>query len=144
MKALKLSANDDLDLDAHDKYFETAFDTESRKQSYIVAARKCYHEVTANLPAIISKYEAEPFNIKKDTCNIKFMAVSTCVQVEAHLVSCQVVVVENFFNISFSIQTCPKESVVEKPECADLAAWMSQCSRNIYSFTEMATNLKAT
>lgn len=96
MKALKLSANDDLDLDAHDKYFETAFDTESRKQSYIVAARKCYHEVTVNLPAIISKYEAAPFNIKRDTCNIKFMAVSTCVQVEAHLVSCQVVVTRTF------------------------------------------------
>lgn len=98
MKALKLSANDDLDLEAHDKYFETIFDSESIKQSYITAARKCYHEVTAKLPAIISKYEAEPFNIKKEACNIKFMAVTTCVQVQAHLVSGPVIANKSFFN----------------------------------------------
>lgn len=142
MKGLKLAANDDLDLEAHDKYFETIFESERMKQTYIVAAKKCHQEVTAKLPAIISKYEAEPFNIKKEMCNIKFMAVTTCVQVQAHLVSGSVVANKSFF-IIFSIQTCPKEFVVDRPECSESKAWMEQCSPNVYSFTEMAMNLKA-
>jgi hypothetical protein len=68
------------------KYIDAAFDDKISAENYKEAALKCYNEITSNFANIQSKYEASPFELKKDECNIKFMAMMTCVEFQTFLV----------------------------------------------------------
>jgi hypothetical protein len=81
-KELNLTNADDVDLDAVDKYSDAAFDDTTSAQSYKAAARKCNDEISSNFKNILAKYEAIPFQLSKNNCNVKFMAMTACVEFE--------------------------------------------------------------
>jgi hypothetical protein len=86
-KDLGLVKNGDVDIEAAEKYLDTAFDDKIWIENHKTAAELCHKEVMANLPSIQTKYEAEPFNIKRTDCDVKFMAIHSCVSLETFIVS---------------------------------------------------------
>lgn len=87
-KKLELTTENDVDMEKVDKFFGEAFDNQISAQHYKAAAQKCYEEITANFKKIQEKYEAAPFGLKKNECNVKFMAMMTCVEFQTFLVKC--------------------------------------------------------
>lgn len=84
---MKLTKDNDVDIDAVTNYCDSAFQDEDWKQKYKQSAKKCYQDISANISSLETKYEAAPFNLTKDLCNIRFMAMMTCVQLQAFFVS---------------------------------------------------------
>lgn len=86
-KQIKLLKNNDVDMEAAEKYFDSIFKDETWKQNFKAAGKKCYQEISKNFTAIQAKFEAAPFNVKKESCNVKFMAMMTCITLEGFVVS---------------------------------------------------------
>lgn len=86
-KELKLVKDGELDLDAADTYLDTAFQDKKWTEAYKIAAKICQNEVALKLKSIQSKYEAPPFNMNKDDCDVKFMAMYSCITLETFIVS---------------------------------------------------------
>ena len=84
---LKITNEGDVDMEATFKLFDNTFSDKIWSQSFKSAAEICFKEVTVNFAAIQSKFEAEPFNLKKEDCNVKFMAIHSCVSLETVIVS---------------------------------------------------------
>jgi hypothetical protein len=100
-KELGLVKSDEIDLNAVSQYLDTAFEDKNWTESYKLAAEICYKEVMANLPSIKTKFEADPYNIKQTDCDVKFMAIHSCVSLETFIVSLSVHY--SFSNITFII-----------------------------------------
>lgn len=86
-KELKLTkGTDDVDMDSVNKYLDSAFIDKVSAENYKVSAQKCYEEINSNLMKIQLKYEASPFEVNRTDCNVKFMAMMTCVEFKTFLV----------------------------------------------------------
>jgi hypothetical protein len=79
----KLIKDNDFDRDGVTKYIDAAFDDDKWKQIFKSAFQSCFKEVTEKLADIQKRYEDAPLNIKRDQCNVKFMAVKTCTVLES-------------------------------------------------------------
>lgn len=87
MKELKLlNAQNDLDKVASFKHVDVAINDIEWKPVYRMAVHECFKEVNEELVDIIKEFEAPPYNIKKDQCNVKFVAFGTCTRLEAFTV----------------------------------------------------------
>lgn len=84
---LKLTKGNEIDLAAVSKYIDSALSGADWKLIYQTTAKKCLQDISANLTSIVAKFEAGPFNLKRDLCNVKFMAVMTCVQIHTFIVN---------------------------------------------------------
>lgn len=86
-KEFKLTnGNDDVDMDAVINYLDSAFTDKISAESYKVSAQECYEEISSNFVKIQSKYEAAPFELNRTDCNVKFMAMATCMEIKKFLV----------------------------------------------------------
>lgn len=54
------------------------FDDAKFKEVFKGTFETCLKDVTEKIADIQKKYEGAPYNIKKDQCNVKFMAVNAC------------------------------------------------------------------
>ena len=79
---LKLVKDKDIDKEAVLKYLSTAYDDAKWKDLSKSVFETCLAEVTAKLPEIVNKMENAPYNIKKEQCNVKYIAVSICAALE--------------------------------------------------------------
>lgn len=79
----KLIKDNDIDKDGVLKYIDAAFDEDRWKTIFKSCFQDCLKEVTDKFAEIQKKYEDAPFSIKKDQCNVKFMAVKTCTILES-------------------------------------------------------------
>lgn len=87
MKELKLlNGQNDLDKAASLKYVDGAITDNEWKPVYRMAVHVCFKEVNDELVDIIKEFEAPPYNITKDQCNVKFVAFGTCTRLEAFTV----------------------------------------------------------
>lgn len=87
MKELKLlNAQNDLDKAASLKHVDVAINDIEWKPVYRMAVHECFKEVNEELVDIIKEFEAPPYNIRKDQCNVKFVAFGTCTRLEAFTV----------------------------------------------------------
>lgn len=87
MKELKLlNAQNDLDKAASLKHVDEAIKDIEWKPVYRMAVHACFKEVNEELVDIIKEFEAPPYNIRKDQCNVKFVAFGTCTRLEAFTV----------------------------------------------------------
>lgn len=79
---LKLVKDKDIDKEAVLKYISTVIEDAKWREISKSAFETCLTEVNAKLPEIEKKMENAPFNIKKEQCNVKFLAVSACASFE--------------------------------------------------------------
>jgi hypothetical protein len=79
----KLIKDNDFDKDGVTKYIDAAFEDDKWRQIFKSSFQQCYKEVSDKLADIQKRYEDAPLNIKKDQCNVKFMAVKTCTILES-------------------------------------------------------------
>ncbi|KAG5677977.1 hypothetical protein PVAND_007689 [Polypedilum vanderplanki] len=119
----KLIKDNDFDKDGVIKYIDTAIEDDRWKQIFKTSFQDCYKEVSDKFADIQKRYEDAPLNIKKDQCNVKFMAVKTCTILE-------------------SFKKCPDDVSSKEKECIDLKDWVSKCRSNVYSFTEVAMKIQ--
>lgn len=57
------------------------------KPVYKSSLEICFKEINEKMPDILKELEAEPFNIKKYQCNVKYMSIVTCIHLEAFIVN---------------------------------------------------------
>lgn len=69
------------------KFYDNIFIDKVRSENFKSAADICYKEITKNFTTIQKKFEAEPFKLKKKDCNVKFMAMHSCISLETFIVS---------------------------------------------------------
>lgn len=74
--------DDDVDLNAVEKYIDENFDDEKWKKVLKTSCEECHDRLKPKMQEIRAKMEGAPFNIKKDQCDVKFMAFMTCVSLE--------------------------------------------------------------
>lgn len=83
LQETKLLKDKDVDKEGLLKYLETAIDDDKWKQIFKSSFETCLKEVNGKISEIQKKFEEAPHNIKKEQCNVKFMAVKTCSMLEA-------------------------------------------------------------
>jgi chromosome condensin MukBEF complex kleisin-like MukF subunit len=71
-----------LDKDAIMKYVEDNIEQNDWKTLIKSSFEVCLKEVVEKLPEIQKKLEAAPFNLKKDECDVQFIAVAFCASME--------------------------------------------------------------
>lgn len=81
---MKLSKDKNIDKDAVLKYLSTTFADAKWNDLFKSTFETCLSEVNEKLPEIEKKLENAPYNIKKDQCNVKFLAVTVCVALEVN------------------------------------------------------------
>lgn len=81
---MKLVKDKNIDNDAVMKYLSTAFADAKWNDLFKSTFETCLNEVNEKLPEIEKKLENAPYNIKKDQCNVKFLAVTVCVALEVY------------------------------------------------------------
>ena len=69
-------------MEALDKYIDASFNDKLSVGSYKTAAKKCNEKISSKVQNILMKYEAAPFHLQKSECNVKFMAMMTCMEFE--------------------------------------------------------------
>jgi hypothetical protein len=74
-------------MDLVNPFLERAFQDKAWTESYKAATEICLLEVMSNYTAIQAKHELEPFLIPRNECDVKFMAVHSCVNLETFIVS---------------------------------------------------------
>lgn len=79
----KLLKEKDIDKDNVLKYLDTAVDDEKWRNIFKASFEVCFKEVNEKIAEIQKKFEEAPHNIKKEQCNVKFMAIKTCTMLEA-------------------------------------------------------------
>ncbi|CAO1350863.1 unnamed protein product [Diamesa serratosioi] len=63
------------------------------------------------MPIITKTMESAPFNIKKDQCNVKYIAMVMCTEMKR-------------------FAKCPKENWTPKPECQKMKQFVENCGDN--------------
>lgn len=79
----KLLKEKDVDKEGILKYLDTAIDDEKWRDIFKSSFEICLKEVSEKIVEIQKKFEEAPHNIKKEQCNVKFMAIKTCTMLEA-------------------------------------------------------------
>lgn len=79
----KLLKENDVDKDGLLKYLDSAIDDEKWRKIFKTSFEMCLKEVNEKIEEIQKKFEEAPHNIKKEKCNVKFMAIKTCTMLEA-------------------------------------------------------------
>lgn len=83
LQETKLLKDKDVDKDGLLKYLETAIDDDKWRGIFKSSFETCLKEVNEKISEIQKKFEEAPNNIKKEQCNVKFMAIKTCTVLEA-------------------------------------------------------------
>ncbi|CAO1368700.1 unnamed protein product [Diamesa serratosioi] len=123
MNDLGLIKNGNIDEDAALSYIDKAVDKDEWKTVYNVAVEVCLREMDKDLSEIVTKFEAAPFNITSDQCNVKYMSLVTCINLQG------------FTN-------CPQGSWTETPQCKDMKEFINDCADEIDSFGELIPQQK--
>lgn len=87
LKELNIVKNGDIDMTVIDKFVDEFIDDAKWRKVLKNACNDCYKRLKPKMQEIRAKMEAAPFNIKKEDCDVKFMAFSTCVTFEKFLVN---------------------------------------------------------
>ena len=87
MNDLGLIKNGSIDKDAALSYVNKTVDNDEWKSVYKVAVEVCSKEIDKNYSEIVKKFEVAPFNISSDQCNVKYMSLVTCINLEGFSVS---------------------------------------------------------
>lgn len=53
---------------------------------YAESLKRCNDKITKNLDKIQKKYEAFPFSVPKSSCDVQYMAIFFCMQMDAYAV----------------------------------------------------------
>lgn len=77
-KELKLIKGDTIDKDSFLKYVEVQIKEELWKPRTKVVIEKCFAKVSAAIAKIAAALGAEPFNIKKEECNVFYLSMTNC------------------------------------------------------------------
>jgi hypothetical protein len=83
----KLLKDKDIEKEGLLKYLDSAIDDEKWRKVFKSSFETCLNEVNEKITEIQKKFEDAPHNIKKEQCNVKFMAVKTCTMLEAFKVT---------------------------------------------------------
>lgn len=89
MNDLGLIKNGSLDEDAMLSYVDKTLDNDEWKSIYKVAAGVCLNEIDKDLSEIVKKFQDAPYNISSEECNVKYMSLVTCINLEGFSVSLQ-------------------------------------------------------
>jgi hypothetical protein len=84
---MKLSKNNAIDKEAMQKQVATATKDAFWKPVLRDVVEKCYNDVTAKKDRIVAEMEKSPYNVRRDQCNVLFMAMITCVQLQSFAVN---------------------------------------------------------
>lgn len=79
----KLLKEKDVDKDRLLEYLDSNVDDEKWRDIFKASFQICLKEVNEKIAEIQKKFEEAPHNIKKEQCNVKFMAIKTCTMLEA-------------------------------------------------------------
>lgn len=80
---MKFIKDGDLDEAEVSKFIEKIVDDAEWKPVLQAIMKDCHTSVKAKLPAVITKYEAAPFNVKKDQCNVEYGSIVTCMKTQS-------------------------------------------------------------
>lgn len=69
------------------KKINEQFEKPTWRKVYRESLQQCLSKVNGNYSDIQKKFENEPFNIDKSKCDIRFMAVFFCMQMNVYIVS---------------------------------------------------------
>lgn len=87
MNDLGLIKNGSIDEDAVSSYIDKTIDNDEWKSIYKVAVEVCLNEIDKDLSEIVKKFENAPYNISSEQCNVKYMSLVTCINLEGFSVS---------------------------------------------------------
>jgi Mor family transcriptional regulator len=87
LQETKLLKDKDIDKDGLLKHLDTAIDDDKWREIFKSSFETCLKEVNEKISEIQKKFEEAPHNIKKEQCNVKFMAIKTCTVLEAFKVN---------------------------------------------------------
>lgn len=81
-KQLNLIKNSSLDMDAAHKYVDSLIKVEEWVPVLKSSSTKCLDILAKQKNEIIAEFEKAPFNIKKEECNVFYMAFGWCVSMQ--------------------------------------------------------------
>lgn len=87
MNDLGLIKNGSIDEDAVSSYVDKTIDNDEWNSIYKVAVEVCLNEIDKDLSEIVKKFENAPYNISSEQCNVKYMSLVTCINLEGFSVS---------------------------------------------------------
>lgn len=86
-KDLKLIKDDDINKQAALNFIESNTKDPIWKPVYKSSLEICFKEINEKMPDILKELQAEPFNIKRNQCNVKYMSIVTCIHLEGFIVN---------------------------------------------------------
>lgn len=66
-----------------EKFLESIFDEPKWREIFRPIIENCLKEIESKFPEIQKKFEAAPYNVKKEQCNVKHMVINSCVFMDA-------------------------------------------------------------
>ena len=87
MNDLGLIKNGSFDEDAVISYVDKTVDKDEWKSVYKIAVEVRMKQIDKDLSEIVTKFKDAPFNISSDQCNVKYMSLATCINLEGVSVS---------------------------------------------------------
>lgn len=87
---MKFIKDADLDEAEVSKFIDKIVDDAEWKPVLQTIVKDCHKSVKAKLPAVIKKMEADPFNVKKDQCNVEYGSFVVCMKTQAFEVTFQI------------------------------------------------------
>lgn len=94
-KELKLVKGSELDTVAINKHIDDTFVDENWRKVLKAATDECSKRLKPRILEIQKKLEAAPFNIRKDQCDVQFMAYVACTNLECFAVFPDVLNIES-------------------------------------------------
>ncbi|CRL06746.1 CLUMA_CG019786, isoform A [Clunio marinus] len=88
------------------------------------AAEECYEDIMEERDEIVKELEMRPFNIGSDECNVIYMSLLTCIQLEA-------------------FDKCPQDHWVNSESCNEARKWNEECGETVDSLNELGALKKS-
>ncbi|CAO1350461.1 unnamed protein product [Diamesa serratosioi] len=80
MNDMQLAKFNDIDKNEVLNYIVEAPNDAAWKQIYGNAFEQCYNDINVRFSEVVTLFEFPPFNIRRDQCNVKFMALLMCIK----------------------------------------------------------------
>ena len=79
---LRITNNNDIDEPAIMNFFDDNVKEAIWKPIFKSTFQECMKEITSKMPIITKTMESAPFNIRKDQCNVKYIAMVMCTEMK--------------------------------------------------------------
>lgn len=121
-----LTSENDINESAAIEYFNSHTKDEVWNTVLKSSVEECINNVKSKFTELSNVFGAPQFNLKNDECNIKYMSIVTCIELNIYTVRLtnKTTIVLDYYLL---LQKCPKDDWADRAECNAIRKFITDC-----------------